>query len=210
MSYELPNTWSLKDHQVHIDTFRDFDWKDSTIQDWVRFAGAGPVPEPGLATYEAVVMAEALELYGRQPITILELGKCYGHSTRLFLGKTLRDGGELHSCELKVREHFRGKMIDLGYWQHIHLHEQLSQTIEWQGPLDFLFIDTEHAYEDAMGEFKHFYPHLTGLKLVAFHDTEMAPGVIRAVDELIAEHNMELVMASTNKSSAGLKIFKLN
>lgn len=45
-----------------------------------------------------------------------------------------------------------------------------SAGVDWTAPIDFLFIDGSHVYEDARRDFDMFYPHVVRGGLVALHD----------------------------------------
>ncbi len=54
------------------------------------------------------------------------------------------------------------------------------------GPVDFLFVDADHAYEAVRADIEAWFPRLSPGATVAFHDVLYFPGVRRAVDELVA------------------------
>ena len=52
------------------------------------------------------------------------------------------------------------------------------------GDVDFLFIDSSHARNEVVSEFRAWLPHLTPDAVVAFHDySDVWPGVKQAIDE---------------------------
>ncbi len=44
----------------------------------------------------------------------------------------------------------------------------------WNTPIQMLFVDGSHRYEDVLADFEGFFPHVTDGGLVAFHDVEEA------------------------------------
>jgi hypothetical protein len=51
----------------------------------------------------------------------------------------------------------------------------------WKKPIQFLFIDGSHIYEDVMADFAAFFPHVSRGGMMAFHDVhENHPGVLKA------------------------------
>jgi predicted O-methyltransferase YrrM len=55
----------------------------------------------------------------------------------------------------------------------------------WDKPIDLLFIDGSHSYEDVLADFCSFFPYVTPGGLVAFHDvSESWPGVLKAWNEI--------------------------
>lgn len=56
----------------------------------------------------------------------------------------------------------------------------------WNKPIHLLFIDGSHRYEDVLGDFAGFFPHVVSGGIVAVHDVcEGWPGVLRAWHESI-------------------------
>lgn len=60
----------------------------------------------------------------------------------------------------------------------------------WDKPIQLLFIDGAHEYEDTKADFTAWEPFLAKGGTIAFHDYELSPcpvyGVTQAVNELIA------------------------
>jgi predicted O-methyltransferase YrrM len=193
-----------------VEEFINFDWSKSEPADWMRFSNAGRnFSESGLARPKEVqALTDAVCMLPKGAI-ILETGMCYGNSTRIFLGKILRDGGELHSIETTIRDRFRQAMIELGLWDKIHVHEEHSQLMCWNKPLDFLFIDSEHALSDALGEYMHYRMFVKKHALIGFHDVYSCPGVKKAIEIIHEIDNLELIIDSNCRASAGLHIYRL-
>jgi len=56
----------------------------------------------------------------------------------------------------------------------------------WDKPIQFLFIDGSHDYEDVLADFEGFFPHVAAGGIVALHDlVETWPGPLRAWNESI-------------------------
>jgi len=50
----------------------------------------------------------------------------------------------------------------------------------WAKPIDFLFIDGSHQYEDVLADFNNFYSYVVPGGIVALHDVEKGhPGVVK-------------------------------
>lgn len=72
-------------------------------------------------------------------------------------------------------------------------HERSDEAIRtWDWPIDFLFIDGDHAYEAVRDDFQQWSRHVTPDGTVAFHDALLGPswmtpdfGSARFVQELI-------------------------
>jgi SAM-dependent methyltransferase len=56
---------------------------------------------------------------------------------------------------------------------------------QWTEPIDLLFIDGSHQYDDVLADFESFYPHLKPGGIVAFHDVvETWPGPLKCWQEI--------------------------
>jgi predicted O-methyltransferase YrrM len=54
---------------------------------------------------------------------------------------------------------------------------------EWNRPIEFLFIDASHVYEDALSDFDLFYPHVVPGGVIAMHDVGSHSGPTRVWEE---------------------------
>ena len=64
--------------------------------------------------------------------------------------------------------------------------EEVVKT--WKEPIDVLFIDGEHGYEDVSRDWRSWVPHVAKHGHIMFHDLHPDyPGVILAVAEFIKE-----------------------
>lgn len=201
--------WTCEDGERTLLSFKDFDFKNATPSDWVAFGKAGPFPEPGISRAEAQCLVDALATYGNKPITIFETGMCFGTTTRMFLAKVLRDGGEIHTCEMKPRDHFRKPMIEMGLWGKINIHIGHSQMIPWDKEIDFLFIDSEHSLQDALGEYVRYRMWLKTDGIVGFHDTSCCKGVKRALAMIQELDHLEEIGRVDNGADAGITFFRV-
>jgi hypothetical protein len=56
----------------------------------------------------------------------------------------------------------------------------------WNRPIDMLFVDGSHSYEDVLADFNGFFPHVVPGGIVACHDVVAEwPGVLRAWNDTI-------------------------
>lgn len=63
----------------------------------------------------------------------------------------------------------------------------------WDRPIHLLFIDGSHEYEDVLGDFDNFYPHVVDKGIVAFHDiTEGWSGPFRVWSEHASKKLVDL------------------
>lgn len=166
----------------------------------VHYSRALGLQETGMSVNEVALLYDLLEKKGA--CNIVELGRNYACSTRLFLQHVLRRGGFLESWDLKhwgdVHKTFSNQGFEV---QDVHGDYFVQKpgagepTLAWlriadsrkdnimprERWVDFLLIDTEHGMEDALGEYMRWRPYLKGGAMVAFHDSTL-PGVKRAIE----------------------------
>ena len=66
---------------------------------------------------------------------------------------------------------------------------------EWpiQRKIDFLWIDGDHSYEGVKKDIFNWIPLVKERSFICFHDYRDAPGVKKAVDELVAENKIKFI-----------------
>ena len=182
--------------QTPIASYKNFDWKAlGNNMDAVHFARASGFKETGMSVNEVALLYSCLEQMGRG--YIVELGRNYGTSTRLFIQHVIRYGGSLESWDLKnwpgyletMKENgydHRGKSLVVGgesydVWLREGVHSIKTPINREDRFVDFLLIDTEHGLEDALGEYMRWRQYLKSGAFVAFHDACL-PAVARAID----------------------------
>ncbi len=148
----------------------DLGWRGSTIAGALRL-------RPALAQHSKAE-AELLERVAAGARTIVEIGVAEGgsawHARRvmdpdgtLVLIDTYprRFGLNLSSIIARrlVGREDRGTVV----WRHERSDEAVR---EWSGPIDFLFIDGDHAYDAVKRDFEDWSPHVAPHGAVAFHD----------------------------------------
>lgn len=144
-----------------------------------RFGGCG------LNEVEAAALYDVLELMGTG--TIVELGRSFGCSTRVFYQHVARHAGSLHSYDLVLFESLMDRHRKTGFPLDGHVNVQIqvgdSMKVQWDEgwPIDFLFIDTEHSLADALGEYMRWRVYLSPGAFIAFHDSNLPP-VARAIE----------------------------
>ena len=79
----------------------------------------------------------------------------------------------------------------------------------WDKQIDILFIDSEHALSDALGEYMRFRVFLKSDGIVGFHDSDIAPGVRKALDFIQEVDDLELISEVAGRYSAGVKFYKV-
>ena len=68
----------------------------------------------------------------------------------------------------------------------------------WNTPIEMLFIDGSHQYEDVLSDFELFYPHVVPGGIIAFHDVvETWPGPFKVWSDVASK-----VLCDTGKCSS--------
>lgn len=182
-----------------ISCFKDFDWSKATKADSVGFAQCWGFIETGMSVNEIALIYDLLEKF--KPKNIVELGRNYGCSTRIFLQHIIRNGGTLDSWDLKHWPGFIEIMANNDYvfeqngvpGEYIFKGEAtcrlrvahsvrtpVPEYIDKEG-VDFLLIDTEHGITNALPEYCRWREYLHSGSLVAFHDSTLR-GPKRAIE----------------------------
>lgn len=79
-------------------------------------------------------------------------------------------------------EIFKQNLSKIGVWNKIIPTIGNSREIgkKWNKPIDFLFIDGSHIYEDVKNDFEKFYPFVKEGGIIAIHDVSTGhPGVLK-------------------------------
>lgn len=180
----------------------------------VFYARSTGLKETGMSPNEIGLMYDLLESRaGGRPLKIVELGRNFACSTRLFVQHVVRHGGYFESWDLlhwgNVEESFEKQGFQVDRLHHaktdnhdyilswpgknagidgiyIRIADSIKTHIEDESRwVDFLLIDTEHGIENALGEYMRWRQYLNAGAFVAFHDSTL-PGVLRSI-ELVKE-----------------------
>ena len=133
---------------------------------------------------------------------------CFGTTTRYFVLRSLRHSGHHHACETKIREPFKLSMQQLGLWNQFTALGD-SMLTPFSGQIQFLFIDSEHALSDALGEYMRFRRYLEAGGIVGFHDSNSCWGVREAIDIIKTIDELELVSECVDQLAAGIEFYRL-
>ena len=113
--------------------------------------------------------------------TILELGTRDGESTIAFLEAAKKIGGKVFSIDTnrcsKAKEKVRSYGLER-YWVFIQSDDLKAK---WDKPIDHLFIDTSHLFEQTLKELRKYEPDVRKGGLITLHDTVTYPEVIPAL-----------------------------
>jgi len=98
--------------------------------------------------------------------TLLEIGRKYGGSTVL-MSAPLNDG-HLYSLDIKMNTDVE-KNVRL-YKDKVTFLTADSKKIEWELPLDLVFIDGDHSYDGVKGDIKKYRKYVKDDGYIVFHD----------------------------------------
>lgn len=129
---------------------------------------------------------------------IVEIGSFQGRSTVSFGLGCLGSSKHIYAIDLfegdndmygsgDFQEHFNRHIKLCGVEAHVTALKQHSLKVAaaWNKPIDVLFIDGSHAYEDVKADFEAFYPFVKKGGIIAFHDIKGKwAGVIRYWKEI--------------------------
>lgn len=195
---------------ISVMDFKGTDWKNMTTAQWFQFAKANKDwLDPGISWHELAALHEACELWKDKPAVILETGQCYGTTCRYFAIRNQKYGGELTSIELSHRPLFDAAMTELGLYQYMNTIRDHSQKIFWDKIINILFIDSEHALSDALGEYMKYRLFLVQDSIVGFHDSANCYGVRKAIDIIRQIDDLELISSTPLPYGAGISMFKV-
>lgn len=119
---------------------------------------------------------------------IVELGSCWGRSA-CYLAAGLRHAkrqAEIYCVDLwdlgvatPNRHHdksayprFEANLKACGLWDYIHpiKADTVAAAQDWTRPIDLLFIDAGHKYEEVFGDYTAWSPFVKPGGILAFHD----------------------------------------
>lgn len=143
---------------------------------------------------------------------VVELGA--GQSTYVLLAATKETGGQFYSIDLDPSAHQLGFPEGRGILQkepryHFIAGSDMDIVKTWDKKIDFLFIDTTHAYSHTLCELKEWTPFVRVGGKIAMHDTfhkmGHAVGCRVALDEFL-RNNPGRFAARHIESKGGLSI----
>lgn len=167
----------------------------------VLYSRAIGLPETGMSVNEVALLYDLLEKKGA--CTIVELGRNYGTSTRLFVQHVVRHGGYFESWDLRHWGNLKETFIKQGFdvvdegedyllkiGDRLIARMKIAHSIKsdiqnqdrWVG---FLLIDSEHGLDNILPEYCRWREYLQSGAYIACHDF-CIPAVARGI-EIIKE-----------------------
>ncbi|MFL6354082.1 MAG: class I SAM-dependent methyltransferase [Bryobacteraceae bacterium] len=120
---------------------------------------------------------------------IVELGTRTGNSSLTLLAAAKSVGGRVLSMDIQPCELAQQRVASAGLadsWSFRHTDDLRVPDSDIPQPIDLLFIDTWHTYNQLTAELKKYTPHLRSGSWIAIHDYVSFPGMTRAVRDWIA------------------------
>lgn len=119
----------------------------------------------------------------KQAKIIVELGSGAGESGVALASGAFETKGKVYSYDLVRYEPNFSRFNNYGlsdYWQFTQADDL---TIEWNQPIDHLFIDSSHDYEHTLKELAKFEPFVIHGGVITMHDIVSHPAVDAALIE---------------------------
>lgn len=148
----------------------DLGWRSSTVAGALRL-------RPAIAQVTAAE-GRLLERYAAGARSILEIGIAEGGSA-WHLRRALDPAGTITLIDtyptvlgMNMSRAIASRLVesvDRGRAEWLRMRSDEAAR-GWSRPIDFLFIDGDHAYESVRRDFEHWSPHLTPTGVLAFHD----------------------------------------
>jgi len=120
---------------------------------------------------------------------IVELGTRSGNSTLILLAAANASGGRVLSMDVQPCELAQQRVASAGLgdsWTFWHTDDLSVPDSEIPEPIDLLFIDTRHTYNQLTAELKKYTPRLRQGSWIAIHDYVSFPGMTRAVRDFVS------------------------
>ena len=147
-----------------------------------------------------------------------EIGTCYGiYAEKLYRnipGLTLFAVDNWDNAETERRERVHARSVEwhcrnaLANYRAIIIKMDSVEASKYiaDESLDFVFIDGDHSYEGVKRDMHAWVPKVREGGIVSGHDYYVFPnsgndGVVRAVDEFVAEHGYELNIVPWDKEN---------
>lgn len=141
--------------------------------------------EAALALPDGAVIVEVGSFKGRSTCC-LAYG-CMGTARHVFAIDTFE--GNAHDFHRsQFFQEFSRNLQERGLSEHVTpiRSESARAAKEWDSPINLLFIDGSHRYEDVVADFCLFFPHVVRGGIVAVHDVvETWPGPLGAWHNII-------------------------
>lgn len=113
--------------------------------------------------------------------TTVELGTRTGESTVALLYAAREIAGRVYSFDLNACEEARRTIESYGLSKYWSFAQADDLYVTWDHPIDHLFIDTTHTYEQTVKELEKFEPFVRRGGVITMHDIVLYPDVKKAI-----------------------------
>jgi len=124
---------------------------------------------------------------------IVEIGSFYGASMAIF-GLTSDESVRIYCVDLAIKPDLSTNIIKYGLSGKVAILPGDSAEVakRWKLPIDFLFIDGGHSYENEMSDSEKWAPFVKKGGIVAWHDYDYplydGPNVKPVVQDFMKKH----------------------
>lgn len=137
---------------------------------------------------------------------VVEIGSYHGKSTVVLALGARERGGTVYTIDpyegmmdgrevtLHDRDHLRYALTEYGVLDNTTIITRFSQAVAevWKDPIDLIFIDGSHFYEDVLADLWAWSPHVKGKIACHDHNTNW-PGVLMAVAEFVSGGEWKII-----------------
>lgn len=121
--------------------------------------------------------------------TVLELGTRGGESTISLLYAAREIDGRVFSIDLDDCDETKKLVMNCGLEKYWRFTQSDDLKVEWSLPIDHLFIDTSHTYDQTLEELVKFEPFVNPGGIISLHDSVTFPEVSTAVQKYLKTHD---------------------
>jgi len=119
--------------------------------------------------------------------TIVELGTGPGESTIALLYAAKQIGGKVNSIDTDPCLEAKEKIKALGLQEYWTFIQGDDLKVEWNKPIDHLFIDTSHTFNQTIRELEKYEPYVNYGGIITIHDIVGYPEVLQAINSYIKD-----------------------
>lgn len=112
---------------------------------------------------------------------VLDLGTGEGNALTVFLFAVRDIGGHVTTVDIDECHGARIRVEREGLGEQCTFLQADDLAIPWEAPIDHLFMDTTHIYEQVLNELRKYEPHVVAGGVITLHDTTSQPQVWNAL-----------------------------
>jgi len=119
--------------------------------------------------------------------TIVELGTAQGESTIALLYAAKQIGGKVYSIDIDPCLEAKERIKALGLQEYWTFIQEDDLKVEWNKPIDHLFTDTSHTFNQTIRELEKYEPYVNYGGIITLHDIVGYPEVLQAINSYIKD-----------------------